>query len=82
MSLVIFSGRGQISCDLLKKYFSGEIYDSTESKIVVGNGYKTTDKIISDKSGLTLPIGSLEHKSHQNAAFTLRECGLPFVIPI
>ena len=43
MSLVIFSGRDQISCDLLKKYFSGEIYDSKESKIVIGNEYKTTD---------------------------------------
>lgn len=72
MSLVIFSGRDQISCDLLRKYFSGEIYDSKESKIVIGNGYKTTDNIISDKSGLALPIGCLEHKSHQNTAFTLR----------
>lgn len=41
MSLVIFSSIDQISCDFLRKYFSGEIYDSRESKIVIGNGYKT-----------------------------------------
>lgn len=58
MSLGMFPSRDNIQCALLRKYFSGEMYERLESKIVRANVCKMRENMVSNKSLTTRESGT------------------------